>query len=122
MQTNYHNLLKACVIGCLTAMYDTHKLGKVFFPLIRKRQDFALWLKILKKVEFAYCVPEDLASYTVRSDSISANKFKAAQYNWKLYRDIEKLNIYYSTYYFLNYVIRGVMRKKFKKLSGYFKI
>lgn len=122
MQTNYHNLLKTCVIGCLTAMYDTHKLGKIFFPLIRKRQDFALWLKILKKVEFAYCVPEDLASYTVRSDSISANKFKAAQYNWKLYRDIEKLNIYYSTYYFLNYVIRGVMRKKFKKLSGYFKI
>lgn len=117
MQTNYHNLLKTCVIGCLTAMYDAHKLGKVFFPLIRKRQDFALWLKILKQVDYAYCVPEDLASYTIRSDSISANKFKAAQYNWHLYRKIEKLNIFVSFYYFSNYMVRGILRSKFKKLA-----
>lgn len=122
MRTNYHSLLKTCIIGCLTAMYDTHKLGKVYFPLIRKRQDFALWLKILKKVDYAYCVPEDLASYTVRSDSISANKFKAAQYNWMLYRDVEKLSILSSTYYFLNYAIRGILRTKFKKLSNYLKL
>jgi hypothetical protein len=103
-------------------MYDTHKLGKVYFPLIRKRQDFALWLKILKHIDYAYCVPEDLASYTVRADSISANKFKAAQYNWTLYRDIEKLSILSSTYYFLNYAIRGILRTKFKKLSHYFNL
>lgn len=121
-KTNYHNLLKTCVIGCLTAMYDTHKIGKVYFPLIRKRQDFALWLKILKQVDYAYCVPQDLASYTVRSDSISANKWKAAQYNWRLYRNIEKLNIFSSIYYFLNYAIRGILRTKFKKLSQYLKL
>ena len=117
LKTSYRELLKTCVIGCLTVMYDTHKLGKVYFPLIRKRQDYALWLKILKQVDYAYCVPEDLASYTVRSDSISANKWKAAQYNWKLYRDIEKLNILSSAYYFLNYAIRGIIRSKFKKIS-----
>lgn len=122
MQTNYHNLLKTCVIGCLTAMYDTHKLGKVYFPLIRKRQDFALWLKILKQVDYAYCVPEDLASYTIRSDSISANKFKAAQYNWYLYRNIEKLNVLKSIYYFSHYAIKGIIRSKFKVLSKVLKL
>lgn len=122
MRTNHHKLLKTCIIGCLTAMYDTHKLGKVYFPLIRKRQDFALWLKILKKVDYAYCVPEDLASYTVRSDSISANKFKAAQYNWYLYRNIEKLNILVSCYYFSNYIVRGIIRSKFKKLARFLNI
>lgn len=122
MRINYHKLLKTCIIGCLTAMYDTHKLGKVYFPLIRKRQDFALWLKILKKVDYAYCVPEDLASYTVRSDSISANKFKAAQYNWHLYRNIEKLNILVSCYYFSNYIVRGIIRSKFKKLARFLNI
>ena len=119
LKTSYRELLKTCVIGCLTVMYDTHKLGKVYFPLIRKRQDYALWLKILKQVDYAYCVPEDLASYTVRSDSISANKWKAAQYNWKLYRDIEQLNILSSAYYFLNYAIRGIIRSKFKKISKF---
>lgn len=121
-KVNYRTLLKTCIIGCLTVIYDTSKIGKVYFPLIRKRQDFALWLKILKKVEFAYCLEEDLASYTVRSDSISANKWKAAQFNWKLYRDIEKLNIFSSIYYFSHYAIRGILRSKFKSISKLLKI
>lgn len=119
---SYNELLKTCVIGCLTAMYDAEKLGKVTFPLIRKRQDFALWLKILKKVPFAYGLNEDLASYTVRSDSISANKFKAAQYNWYLYRNIEHLSLFQSIYYFSHYMIKGIIRTKFPELAQKFKI
>ena len=121
-QTNYHELLKTCVIGCLTAMYDTELLGKIKFPLIRKRQDFALWLKILKKVPFAYGLDDDLAGYTIRSDSISANKFKAAQYNWHLYRNIEQLSLFKSIYYFSHYMIRGIIRTKFPELAQKFKI
>lgn len=121
-KTSYNELLKTCVIGCLTSMYDTEQLGKVTFPLIRKRQDFALWLKILKKIPFAYGLDEDLASYTIRSDSISANKFKAAQSNWYLYRNIEKLSIFMSIYYFSHYMIKGIVRTKFPKLAQKFKI
>lgn len=117
LKVNYHELLKTCVIGCLTVMYDTDKIGKIYFPLIRKRQDFALWLKILKIVPYAYCLPLDLASYTVRKDSISSNKLKAAQYNWYLYRNIEELNFFKSLYYFSHYAIRGIIRSKFKILS-----
>ncbi|MGM8924321.1 glycosyltransferase family 2 protein [Enterobacter hormaechei subsp. steigerwaltii] len=51
-QVNYNELLKSNVIGCLTAMYDVKMLGKVYMPLIRKRQDMALWLNILKKIDF----------------------------------------------------------------------
>ncbi|EIJ6032566.1 glycosyltransferase family 2 protein [Acinetobacter baumannii] len=121
-KVNYHQLLKTCIIGCLTAMYDVHKLGKVEFPLIRKRQDFALWLKILKQESFAYGLQEDLASYTVRSDSISANKFKAAQYNWQLYRHIEKLPLLKSCYYFFHYAVKGIIRSKFPKVADLLKI
>lgn len=122
LKTKYNELLKTCVIGCLTAMYDSHKLGKVYFPLIRKRQDFALWLKILKLTPYAYGLNEDLANYTVRSDSISANKIKAAQYNWYLYRNIEKLNILKSIYYFSHYMIKGIIRSKFPSFAAKFNI
>lgn len=122
LKTSYNDLLKTCVIGCLTAMYDAKKLGKITFPLIRKRQDFALWLKILKKVPFAYGLDEYLANYTVRNDSISANKFKAAQYNWHLYRKIENLSLIQSLYYFSHYMIKGIMRTKFPHLAQKFKI
>lgn len=122
LKVSYHELLKTCVIGCLTVMYDTDKIGKIYFPLIRKRQDFALWLKILKIVPYAYCLPLDLASYTVRKDSISSNKLKAAQYNWYLYRNIEGLNFFKSLYYFSHYAIRGIIRSKFKMLSKFLKL
>ncbi len=47
--TNYDNLLYCNVIGCLTAIYDSHLVGKQYMPLIRKRQDMGLWLNIMKK-------------------------------------------------------------------------
>ena len=70
----YSDLLKSCSIGCLTAIYDTEYFGKVYMPLIRKRQDLGLWLKLLKKTKYAYGLNETLGLYKVRSDSISANK------------------------------------------------
>ncbi|KRJ22110.1 glycosyl transferase [Acinetobacter baumannii] len=121
-KVNYSQLLKTCVIGCLTVIYDAEKIGKQEFPPIRKRQDFALWLKILKKVDYAYGLQENLANYTIRSDSISANKLNAAKYNWFLYRNIEKLSLFVSFYYFLHYVIKGIIRSKFPKMALLFKI
>ncbi|MDD9821205.1 MAG: glycosyltransferase family 2 protein [Nitrospira sp.] len=39
----YASLLKTCSVGCLTAMYDTRKLGKLYLPDIEQRQDYVLW-------------------------------------------------------------------------------
>lgn len=114
---SYDMLLKTCVIGCLTAVYDTEYFGRVEMPLIRKRQDFGLWLKLLKKVDYAYGIREPLAQYRVRPDSISSNKLNAARYTWKLYRDVERLNLFKSCYYFSHYAIRGVVRAKWPKFA-----
>lgn len=116
-KVNYSDLLKVCSIGCLTAIYDTHMVGKVYMPLIRKRQDLGLWLEILKKVSYAYATPGILAQYRVRSDSISANKKIAAQYTWKLYREVEGLDFFVSIYYFSHYAVNGLLRTKFPKLA-----
>lgn len=105
----YRDLLKSCVIGCLTAMYDTRLLGKIYMPDIRKRQDFGLWLDILRRVEAAYPVTESLAAYRVRKNSVSSNKLLAAGYTWTVYRDVECLGLLPSTYYFAHYAIRGVL-------------
>ncbi len=105
---SYGDLLKSCVIGCLTAIYDSEKLGKMYMPEIRKRQDFGLWLKILKKVDHAVPLEESLAQYRVRSGSVSANKLVAASYTWSIYRDVEKLDLLQSAYYFSHYAYNGV--------------
>ncbi len=109
-ETTYKNLLKGNVIGCLTAMYDTKYFGKVYMPVIRKRQDFGLWLKLLKRSNKAYGINESLGCYRVRSGSVSSNKVSAALYTWKLYRDVEKLNLLKSIYYFSFYIVGAFVK------------
>ncbi|BBG66792.1 putative N-acetylgalactosaminyl-diphosphoundecaprenol glucuronosyltransferase [Hydrogenimonas sp.] len=109
-RVDYRELLKQNVIGCLTAVYDTKKVGKLYMPDILKRQDFALWLDILKKVPFAYGLNEPLAYYRVRSSSISSNKIASSLYNWKLYREVEKLPWYKAVYYFGWYTYRSFQK------------
>lgn len=115
----YSDLLKMCSIGCLTAMYDTQYFGKVTMPLIRKRQDLGLWLKLLKKTDYAYGFNETVAQYRVRSDSISANKFNAAKFTWHLYREVEGLNLLKASYYFSHYAVRSLLRTKAPGLARF---
>jgi len=111
-KVNYSELLKKNIIGCFTAIYDTEKLGKVYMPDIRKRQDYALWLAILKKVPFAYGLDEMLGYYRVRTNSVSSNKILSSKYNWKVYREIEKLPLYKAIYYFGWYTYKSILKYK----------
>jgi glycosyltransferase involved in cell wall biosynthesis len=118
-KASYSDLLKTCSIGCLTAMYDTEYFGKVYMPLIRKRQDLGLWLKLLRKTDYAYGLNETLAQYRVHKRSISANKLSAASYTWRLYRDVEKLNFLKASYYFSHYAVRAFLRTKFPSIARF---
>ena len=106
----YHSLLKTCDIGCLTALYDTQKLHKIYMPNVLTREDYALWLKILKKISMAKGIREPLAIYRIRKHSLSANKVKAAAAQWRVYREIEQLSLPKSIYYFVHYAYNGFVK------------
>ena len=111
---SYFDMLKTCSVGCLTAIYDTEKIGKQYMPLILKRQDYGLWLKILKLIGETRGILEPLATYRIRKNSVSSNKVKAAKYQWKIYREIEKLSFLKSLYYFAFYAYNGITKYKNK--------
>ncbi|KZN15063.1 glycosyltransferase family 2 protein [Marinomonas sp. TW1] len=111
-KVNYYDLLKMCSIGCLTSIYDTKYFGKVYMPTIRKRQDLGLWLRLLKYTDCAHGLNVTLAQYRVRKGSISANKINAAMFTWRLYRDVERLNLINACYYFTHYALNGFLRTK----------
>lgn len=113
-KVSYNDMLSSNYIPCLTAIYDTSTLGKVYMPDIRKRQDYGLWLAILKRIPFAYSIDKSLAYYRVRkSDSVSSNKLKSALYHWRILRDLEKVNPIKGLYHFAQYAFIGYM--KFRK-------
>ena len=106
----YKQLLRNNVIGCSTAIYDTVALGKRYFPLIRRRQDFGLWLAILRDVPLAHRCGGVLTDYTLRPGSVSSNKLTSALFTWRLYRRIERLPLHEALYYFAHYAISGVRK------------
>ena len=116
-RVSYFDLLKTCSIGCLSAIYDTSYFGKIHMPLIRKRQDYGLWLILLKSTNFAYGINTCLAQYRVHQNSISSNKFNVSLYTWRLFREFEGLGFFPSLYYFLHYSFRGLLRTKFPSFA-----
>ncbi len=103
-KVTYKSALYKNPIGCLTAMYDTQFYGKQYMPAIRKRQDFALWLKLLKSSD-AYGMEEILAKYRIQKNSVSSNKFGLIKYEWLIYRKEEGLSVIKSTFYVLSAIL-----------------
>jgi glycosyltransferase involved in cell wall biosynthesis len=87
---SYKKLLKSNYVGNLTGIYKVEKLGKIYSPILRKRQDWALWLAILKRVESTKGIIEPLAKYRIRENSISNNKTALLKYNYLIYREFLK--------------------------------
>lgn len=103
-----HNLLQTVGI-----MADTEKVDKdlLIMPPLRRRQDAATWLQVLRAGHICYGVPEVLCAYRRVSGSLSSNKVKAAMGVWSLYRDVERLPLYKSLYCFVRYAALAVWKR-----------
>lgn len=101
-KTDYNRMLRLSnPIGNSTVIYDQETLCRYEVPPIKKRNDFALWLKILHDTPFCAGMPETLARYRVREGSVSGKKLAQARFHWQLYRQIEGLNALKSCWYML---------------------
>ena len=109
-KTDYHKMLRLSnPIGNTTVMYDQAALGKYEVPNIKKRNDFALWLKILRDTEHCYGMQEILATYRVRANSVNNKKRELVKYHWQLYREMEGHNAVKSSFYLLCWVfVKGI--------------
>ncbi len=112
LKTDYNGVLLSCPVGNSTVMYNVEKLGKFIVPNIRKRNDDALWLQILKKERYIYGMPDVLMQYRVRANSISSNKIKLIKYHWKLYREIEHLSVMRSIFHICFWIFLKVLKIK----------
>lgn len=101
-ELSFSKLLKSNYIGNLTGIYNVSVLGKIKSPNLRKRQDWALWLKALEMSgKPAKGIQETLAYYRVHKNSISSNKFKLIKYNYWVYKKGLKFSSIKSLYFML---------------------
>lgn len=98
---SFKKLVKANYVGNLTGMYDVTKTGKIYSPLLRKRQDWALWLSVLQKVEFSQGIQHPLACYRIRRNGISNDKWALIKYNYQIYNRFLNFGIFKSSVYMI---------------------
>lgn len=107
--TNYKELLLGNVIGCLTAIYDTEKVGKIYFKNIN-HEDYVLWLSILKKGYIAINTQSVTALHRIRKNSVSSNKLIVLTWQWRIYTNIERTGYIKAIYYFINYAYKAFFK------------
>jgi teichuronic acid biosynthesis glycosyltransferase TuaG len=105
----YHQLLGNTAIATSTVLLDRNVVGDVRMKKTYY-DDFDCWLQILKRGHLAFGLNEDLMRYRVLNQSVSRNKWRSALHTWRAYRNLEKLNIPMSFWYFSHYAIRALIK------------
>ena len=108
---DYRDMLKSNHIGHLTGMY-ARSLGATGFQRVG-HEDYVFWLELVRRAGRAICIsaPAPLAWYLVRDGSVSANKLRAAAWQWRIYRRIERLGWFTSAVYMAHYAWHAVRKR-----------
>lgn len=98
-------------IPCVTAIYDSSILGKIYQPNIKKRNDYALWLKILNHTE-ANCINIKTASYRSNSYGLaSGGKLELLSYYARCMLDYGGCNRLLLLFFIPIYILFMILKK-----------
>lgn len=112
----YKDLLKRTEISCLTAMYDLKYMDKMYMPNLKRKQDYGLWLSILKKGIKAIPFDEELAFYRQRKGASTSNKLKLIKKHWNFLYRHEHLGVIKTAYYTFFWITNGIKKYYLSRL------
>ncbi|MCI9846126.1 glycosyltransferase family 2 protein [Flavobacterium pectinovorum] len=114
----YKQLFFCNYVGNLTAIYNADYFGKIILETSQKRQDWRIWLTILKQIKTARPVPESLAFYRIRKDSVSSSKFKLIKHNFGVYSEFHGYNFVFSVLLMVRFLFTQlIIKSKYIKKS-----
>ncbi len=106
------DMFSCCWPGCLSVMYDVNKVGLIQINDIKKNNDTAMWLKVIKKTD-CYLLPETLGKYRRRANSITPKPlWKRIWAHYPLFRVAEEMNPVFAAFW----VVMNVFGNAYKKM------
>lgn len=100
-----------CWQGCLTVMYDQMAVGLIQIADIKKNNDYAIWLQVIRKAD-CYLLDECMAKYRRRTGSISNHGYTALlKWHYKLFREAENQNAILSAINTCRNIFWGIVKK-----------
>lgn len=112
------DMYACCWPGCLSVMYDASKIGLIQINDVKKNNDTAMWLKVIKEAD-CHLLPEVLGKYRRRANSITPKPiWKRIWAHYPLFRIAEEMNPIASTFWVIMNVF-GNAYKKFRYVKKY---
>ena len=106
------DMFACCWPGCLSVMYDASVVGLIQINDIKKNNDTAMWLKVIRKAD-CYLLPECLGKYRRRANSITPKPiWKRIWAHYPLFRVAEEMNHIRATFW----VAMNVFGNAYKKI------
>lgn len=90
---SYTKMMMHCWPGCLTVLYKQDAGNKIYAQDVKKNNDHALFLQVLRHCNNAMGIDECMALYRIRKGSISRNKFKMIDPYIKVLHEFERHNL-----------------------------
>ena len=116
----FQDLITSCDIGLSTVIMKSSllKKNKLFFPNIKTKEDYVLWLKIIKKIKIINGLNIKLTYYRKTKGSLSSKKLLSLINGYKVYRDYMNYGVIKSLLYLFILSINAFK----KKTINYFNI
>ncbi|GHV66304.1 putative teichuronic acid biosynthesis glycosyltransferase TuaG [Spirochaetia bacterium] len=108
---SYRKLLSHNFLGCLTVMYRQDLNNKIYGPIVKVNNDYALFLQVLKKIKNANGYSECLSQYRIRKNSISKNNKEKIISFMKIMIQIEHKSFFMALLYLISNRLIKIMWK-----------
>lgn len=97
----FQDLVKSCDIGLSTVILNSSLLikNKLLFPRIKTKEDYVLWLQIVKKIKTIKGLDIKLTYYRKTKNSLSSNKLLSLINGYKVYRNYMNYGVIKSLFY-----------------------
>ena len=113
----YKYLLKSCDIGLSTVIIKKKLMIKYKFPNIKTKEDYIVWLKIIKKTNKFLCLNKYLTFWRDTPNSLSSSLIQRLKDGFILYYKHEKKNFFNSIFLIFQLSFYALIKKttiKFK--------
>ena len=113
---NERKMKDYCYFSTITVIYDREYVGLIQIEPIRKNNDYAMWLKIIKKTP-CYRYPVCLSSYIKHEGSISSgSKLKLIKHHYIMWKIAEKKTSISAAIFTIRNLFWGTIKKiRYKK-------
>ena len=110
----FEQFIKSTSIATSTMIVKRSSVDNIKFSNTKVCEDYFFKCQILKKISYAYCLPESLTKYRIRKDSLQSNKIRNFYWIWCINKKFNKLNFFENLISLINISISSLKRYGFK--------